>query len=88
MAEADIPAGPAHGLDDLRTDPHLQGRGFFETFEHPSEGSLLMPGVPMAFSRTPGAIRSGPPQLGEHTDEVLATAGYARAEIERIKGRP
>jgi len=56
LPAADIPAGPVHGLEELRHDSHLSQRGFFQRLEHPTEGSLLMPGIPFGFSETPGAI--------------------------------
>jgi crotonobetainyl-CoA:carnitine CoA-transferase CaiB-like acyl-CoA transferase len=86
LARADIPAGPVHGIEQLRDDAHLRQRGFFQSFEHPTEGPLLMPAIPFAFSATGGAIRLGPPRLGEHTSEVLATVGYTAAEIETLRG--
>lgn len=63
LNDADIPAGPANGLGELREDPHLARRAFFQEFAHPTEGRLLMPAVPLQFSETPGDIRSGPPRL-------------------------
>jgi crotonobetainyl-CoA:carnitine CoA-transferase CaiB-like acyl-CoA transferase len=86
MATADIPAGPANSLQDLREDPHLQQQGFFQTLSHPTEGPLLMPGIPFGFSQTPGAIRRGPPRLGEHTAEVLSALGYSEHEVAQIRG--
>ena len=88
MAKADIPAGPANDLEDLRRDPHLQQQGFFQTIADPVEGAMLMPGVPFGFSDTPGGIRRAPPRLGEHTTEVLASLGYSDHDIARIRGTP
>jgi len=39
-------------------------------------------GLPIKLSRTPGDPARGPgPALGEHTDEILAAAGYSREQI-------
>ena len=57
----------------------------FEQVEEPGIGTYLMPGTPLAFS---GADRLSParaPQLGEHTDEVLADVlGLSEGEISRL----
>jgi crotonobetainyl-CoA:carnitine CoA-transferase CaiB-like acyl-CoA transferase len=42
-------------------------------------------GVPIKMSRTPGGVQGPGPALGEHTDEVLAAAGYSTDEIEALK---
>jgi crotonobetainyl-CoA:carnitine CoA-transferase CaiB-like acyl-CoA transferase len=38
---------------------------------------ILTAGIPLKMSRTPGSIRSAPPSLGEHTDDVLGRLGSA-----------
>jgi crotonobetainyl-CoA:carnitine CoA-transferase CaiB-like acyl-CoA transferase len=43
------------------------------------------PAPPLGLSATPPRPRRRPPALGEHTDEVLAEAGYAPPEIERLR---
>ena len=72
FAVADIPASPVNTVDQLFRDPHLQGVGFWRELEHPTEGLLRTPAFPGTWSRTPPEIRRLAPNLGEHTDEVLA----------------
>ena len=84
LAKADIPVTPMHTPTTLMDDPHLADIGFFEWIEHPSEGRIRSMNIPGTWSGTPPAIRRHAPLLGENTREVLAEAGYAPAEIERL----
>ena len=71
LDEVDIPNGPMNRLNDLPLDPYLKETNFFEHYQHPSEGPLVRTAIPLHFSQTPGSIRTPPPRLGEHTEEVL-----------------
>jgi crotonobetainyl-CoA:carnitine CoA-transferase CaiB-like acyl-CoA transferase len=79
-----IPGMVVNTLESLLRDPHLEATGFWQTFEHPSEGTLRLSGLPVAYSKTPGAIRRLPPRLGEHSAEILREAGLSAAEIEAL----
>jgi crotonobetainyl-CoA:carnitine CoA-transferase CaiB-like acyl-CoA transferase len=81
---ADLPNGAMNRLQDLPRDPYLAETGYFERYEHPSEGPLVTTAVPQRFSATPASIRLPPPRLGEHTHEVLRAAGFDDAAIARI----
>ena len=81
LAKADVPAGPMHSLESLLDDEHLKAIGFFERHEHPSEGTVVSLRPPSRWSKTPLAIGRLPPQLGQHSAEVLQEAGYSPAEI-------
>jgi crotonobetainyl-CoA:carnitine CoA-transferase CaiB-like acyl-CoA transferase len=87
LAELDrrnIPAMIVNSLESLLRDPHLEATGFWQLMEHPTEGTLRLPGIPAAYSKTPASIRRLPPRLGEHSDEILKEAGFGAAEIEAM----
>ena len=81
---ADVPHGPVRELDELMHDEYLQKTGFFQRFEHPTEGAIVMTSIPVRFSSSPGNIRRLPPNLGEHTVEVLLEAGYSVKDAAEI----
>lgn len=63
LADADIPHSRVNTPESLFDDPHLRATGFFQRVDHPTEGPLKACGIPVRFSRTPGAIgRAAPPQ--------------------------
>ncbi|WP_426441540.1 CaiB/BaiF CoA transferase family protein [Bradyrhizobium genosp. P] len=81
FADADIPHAPLHDLDSLIDDPHLKAVGLIQSIEHPTEGTLRVAGPAATWSKTPPSIRSYPPRLGEHGEDILREAGLAEAEI-------
>ncbi|GAC1530619.1 MAG: CoA transferase [Ramlibacter sp.] len=70
----DIPVAPLRRLLDLEQDPHLRQSGFFITLDDPAMGQLVMPNAPLKFDGG-GARPTLPPRLGQHTEEVLRSAG-------------
>jgi 2-methylfumaryl-CoA isomerase len=57
----------------------------FEEVEHPGVGTYLMPGTPLDFSGLERAPVKRAPQLGEHSEEVLAeVVGFSGTEIGRL----
>ena len=84
FAAAGIWAGPVYGYADLVQDPQIRHNGTFVTYDHPTEGTVTVPGFPYRFSATPPRIDRGAPLVGEHTREVLTEAGLAEGEIEEL----
>jgi len=84
LLPAGVWAGPVHGYAELVDDPQVRHNGSFIEYDHPSEGRVKTPGFPIRFSKTPSALDRGAPQVGEHSREILAEAGIAADEIDRL----
>ena len=84
FADTKVPVIIVNSLDDLFTDPHLEAVGFWQDFDHPTEGKLKMPGFPVKFSETPATIRKHAPNFGEHSLEILAEAGVDEEIIKQM----
>jgi crotonobetainyl-CoA:carnitine CoA-transferase CaiB-like acyl-CoA transferase len=84
LEAADIPVQRMNSLADILADPHLAAIGYFSSVQHPSEGRLRAMAVPSEWSESEPGYRRHAPRLGEHTREVLAEAGLAADEIERL----
>jgi acyl dehydratase len=88
LDEADIPYTPMHDLPALLADPHLQAVGFFQEQQHPAEGTVRSMKVASSWSASQPEPSRLAPLLGQHTREVLAEAGFAQAEIDRLMRKP
>ena len=84
FAETKVPVIVVNSLEDLFHDPHLEAVDFWQSYEHPTEGQLKMPGFPSKFSKTPASIRKHAQKLGEHSKEILAEAGIDEETINKM----
>jgi len=82
-SEHDCCLEPVLGLDEALASEHVAHREMVVGLEQPGvPAPVRLLGVPFKLSRTPAAPTRAPgPGLGDHTDEVLAAAGYTSEEI-------
>ena len=85
MRAGGVTVGPVYDVADGLADPHFQARRVFVDVEDPQLGTIPMPNIVPRLSATPGAWRRPAPQLGEHTDEVLAAAGLSADDIAAMR---
>jgi crotonobetainyl-CoA:carnitine CoA-transferase CaiB-like acyl-CoA transferase len=71
-------------LAEMIEDPQVLHRGLIAEVEHPTEGKLKQMAPTVRLTATPGAIKSPPPQLGEHTRQVLLEIGYSDEAIAQL----
>ena len=68
---AGIPCGPINNLEQVLNEPQILAREMVVDIDVPVAGPTKVTGVPIKLSETPGAVRTPPPTLGQHTEEVL-----------------
>lgn len=67
-----VPCGPINNVAEVFEDPQVQARGMRIAMTHPQAGEVPLVASPIRLSDTPVSYRHAPPQLGQHTDAVLA----------------
>ena len=71
-----VPCGPLNTIDKALADPQVQARGFLAEVE-----GRRFPRTPIGLSATPVKLNRSAPRIGQHTREVLASAGLSDTEI-------
>jgi formyl-CoA transferase len=81
------PCAPIRTVDEVFDDPNLQRLGMPIELKHPRMGTVRYSGSPIRLDATPVSYRLAPPQLGEHTAEILAELGYDEAAIALLRDK-
>jgi len=68
---ATVSCGPINTIRDLESDAHVIARQMIRSIVHPVHGEVRFAASPIRFSDTPVSYRIAPPDIGEHTGEVL-----------------
>lgn len=80
-----LPVFPVQNLTEVMATQHFRDRRFFEPYDVPGIGSVMLPGAPFKMSLTPWSLRRPAPRLGQHNVEVYGTLGLGTAELSRLQ---
>jgi crotonobetainyl-CoA:carnitine CoA-transferase CaiB-like acyl-CoA transferase len=75
---------PILPVSQILVHPQVEALGLVQSVEHPIVGTMPQIGPPIQMSKTPGAITTAPPLLGEHGIEVLRELNYSDTEIGQL----
>jgi crotonobetainyl-CoA:carnitine CoA-transferase CaiB-like acyl-CoA transferase len=76
---------PVATLDEVVNCPQARAIGAFAPLEHPKEGRFETMAAPFALAGAEIRPRGCAPELGAHSREALADAGFAPEEIRALE---
>ncbi|MDA1148227.1 MAG: CoA transferase [Chloroflexi bacterium] len=87
LEEHDVPHAPALDYEGVAAHPQFWANGYLQKIDHPRFGEMTVVGPPVQLSETPSAIQGAPPEIGQHTEEILLSIGYTWPEITALRDR-
>lgn len=85
LQAAGIPAGSINTVPEVFEDAQVVHREMLQRLPHPVAGTVPQVRSPFRFSHAESLPDMAPPVLGEHTESVLASEGFAPDEIEAFR---
>jgi formyl-CoA transferase len=80
-----VPCGPIYSIDQVFADAQVKHLGIAQSGRQPDGSEQVFVGQPFSLSRTPSTIAVTPPEIGQHTDEVLAEFGFSNDDIAALR---
>jgi crotonobetainyl-CoA:carnitine CoA-transferase CaiB-like acyl-CoA transferase len=85
LAAAGVPVAPVADVSDIVESQQTEALGILQPLAHEGIPGLRLPALPLSFDHERATFRAAPPAVGEHTEEILAEAGYSPAEIAALE---
>lgn len=86
LNKAGVPCGPINTIDKTFAEPQVQHLGIARPIKHPKLGEIKVVGQPINLSDSPQPKELKPtPEMGEHTEQVLAGLGYDKGAIDKLR---
>jgi len=84
LTAAGVPAAPVADVRDVAESAQTEALGILQRLDHPRISDLALPALPLSFDRERALHPSAPPDVGEHSAEILREAGYTDEEIAEL----
>jgi crotonobetainyl-CoA:carnitine CoA-transferase CaiB-like acyl-CoA transferase len=81
LTAAGVPAAPVADVRDVALSPQTAALEILQPLPHPRIDGLTLPALPLSFDDARAIHRRAPPDVGEHSRDVLREAGYSDEEI-------
>lgn len=85
LEQHDVPFMPERRLDELADDPQVRHQAVFYEQVHPRHGTLRAAHRPVRYDGDNRSDFRPPPDLGEHSGEVLREAGLSDQELDILQ---
>jgi crotonobetainyl-CoA:carnitine CoA-transferase CaiB-like acyl-CoA transferase len=85
LAAASVPCSPINSLAQVLSHPHTDASGIIVEYDHTAAGHLKGVGHPVRINGHARTAGRPPPELGQHTDEVLSELGLSVERIEALR---
>ncbi|EGD83967.1 hypothetical protein H112_07648 [Trichophyton rubrum D6] len=86
MEGSGMPYAAVNDIQGALNHSHVLARGMVQEVDHPDCGPIKLVNTPVKYSHATPGIRTPPPTLGQHTDEVLKNVmGYDKEKIAQLK---
>ena len=87
LNDAGVPCGPIYRVDESFADPQVRHLEMAQPVHSEVLGDLTILGHPVSHGNRRRPIRTAAPELGQDSEEILASIGYTSEQIADLKQR-